>query len=378
MTKTEKIVHILRKANAGDWSPADKLELIQKQMPDTSAASIRSTVWKIGKDNLLDSTVNNVEDGDVVEEEYKRDDIPEDGYDKRETPKITAAIDLAIRDRIRDRFDTLDRTTMAVANHKLRGLIISGAPGVGKTFITERNLLGEQDGFRNINFHAGSISAVACYIKLHQHRRKGDVLIIDDCDDIFYDDTALNILKKALDTTAKRVISWGKLSSKFYDPNFPANEFQSDGEYDEDNDKYPSSFQFDGAVIFITNEDILKKSKAANRFAPHYQALISRTLYLDLTLHTIRDRIIRIKDVFGVHMAAESNLTKDDVETLIQFVEKNRSEFIDLSLRMMCHLSNLYNVDRSRWRKDATSMLLKPSGGTTTDLVAEFLNKEAS
>ena len=372
MTKTEQIVHILRKANAGDWSAADKLELIQPQMADTSVASIRSTCWKIKTNNLLDSTPNNV--GDDNEAEYKRADVPEDGYDPRETPELTKAIDIAIRERIRDRFDTLDRTTKAVANNKLRGLIISGAPGVGKTYVTEMNLFAARNDLRNINFHSGSISAVAAYTKLHQHRRKGDVWILDDADDIFFDDTALNILKKALDTTAKRVISWGKQSSKFYDPNFPSNEFQSDGEYDEDNDKYPNSFQFDGSVVFITNEDILKKSKAGGRFAPHYAALISRTLYLDLTLHTIRDRIIRIKDIFGIHMAEERGLSVKDVDTLVSFVEAHRGEFIDLSLRMMTHLSNLYNVDRSRWEKDAASMLMKPNGGTTKDLVAEFLS----
>jgi len=370
MTNQDKIIGIMRRT--GLKTSKDLLPHIERELPNISKASAYSTISKIKREGMLDSTPGNVDDGD----EYKAEEVPADGYDPRETPELTKMIDAAIGERLNDRFDTLDRTTMAVACERLRGLIVSGAPGVGKTYICEKNILKANNSGRVVSFHSGGVSAVGLYHKLFFHRKKGDILVLDDSDDVFYDDTALNLLKKALDTTHRRVIGWGKQSSWTYNPDFPENEVQSDGEYDEDNKKWPMSFQFDGAVVFITNENILKKSKSTGRMACHYQALISRTLYLDLTLHTVRDRIVRIRQIFAEHMAPGMGLSKADVAELMKFVEANRTDFVDLSLRMMCHLSNLYNVDRKRWKKDARAMLLKPSGSTTEELVEEFLSKE--
>ena len=186
-------------------------------------------------------------------------------------------------ERIAARFSILDEMAEAVSTSKVRAMIVSGPPGIGKSYGVER-ALEKQNMFEDIagssrRFEVvkGAMSPIGLYKKLYEHSAKGHVVCFDDCDAILYDDLALNLLKAALDTGAKRTLHW----------NTESRTLMAEG--------MPNSFEFNGGVVFITNVkfDNVKSKKLQD----HLQALQSRCHYLDLTIDSMRDRMLRIKQI---------------------------------------------------------------------------------
>ena len=123
----------------------------------------------------------------------------------------------------------------------------------------------------------GSASAIGLYKKLWEYSDENSVLVLDDCDAVLFDDVSLNLLKGALDSGKSRKINWLLESRVLKDEGIP------------------NSFNFKGAVIFITN--LKFDSVKSQRLKDHLEALHSRCHYLDLTLDTQRDKILRIKQI---------------------------------------------------------------------------------
>ena len=160
-------------------------------------------------------------------------------------------------------------------------MIVSGPPGVGKSYGVEAQL-NKSDIFNKMADQApkfevvrGAMSAIGLYQKLFKFSNPGNILVLDDCDSILFDDVALNILKAALDSSKKRYISWNTESRVLA------------------NEGVPDRFEFRGSVIMITNIkfDYLRSKKLQD----HLNAIMSRCHYLDLTMDTIRDRMLRCK-----------------------------------------------------------------------------------
>jgi hypothetical protein len=116
--------------------------------------------------------------------------------------------------RIENRFLILNEMTEAIAQQKVKGMIVSGPPGIGKSYGVESTLM-KYSTFDDIAGHRrkfevvkGAMSPIGLYKKLYEHSDRGHVVCFDDCDVILYDDLALNLLKAALDTGRKRTLHW--------------------------------------------------------------------------------------------------------------------------------------------------------------------------
>ena len=122
--------------------------------------------------------------------------------------------DEEIIERTRLRFEILKDMTKAVKQGDVRAMIVTGPPGVGKSFGVEEVLakddLFDMMGQRKPKYEIvkGAMSAIGLYSKLYQFSDAKNILVFDDCDSILLDDIALNILKAALDSSKKRTISW--------------------------------------------------------------------------------------------------------------------------------------------------------------------------
>jgi hypothetical protein len=237
-----------------------------------------------------------------------------------------------IKERIADRFDVLEILTQECLNGNTRSLIVSGPPGLGKSYTVEKKLKQWDPSNTNYSVIKGYVRATGLFKTLYEYRNPGQVIVFDDADAIFFDDTALNLLKSVCDTTEKRVVSWLS-QTKFKD---------------ENDDVIPSTFSFEGSIIFITNLDFDALIDKSHKLAPHLKALISRSHYIDLALKTKQDFIVRIQQVIEQGLLNELNTQeKSDV---IGFITDNYSKLRELSLRMAIKIGNIRKSSKN-WVK---------------------------
>ena len=240
----------------------------------------------------------------------------------QQTPVVVETDD-EIEARLTDRFEILgEMTDLAIAGD-VRAMVVSGPAGLGKSFTVETKLEAFDPSALDHTIVKGYVRAPGLYKLLYAHRNRGQVLVFDDADAIFFDDTALNLLKAACDTTERRVISY----------------ITENGLVDEETaERLPKSFQFDGTVIFITNLDMDAMVERGHKLAPHLTAIISRTHYIDLSMKTTRDYLIRIRQVVKQGLLKNVGLDEAGQADVLRFIEANHSKLRELSLRMALKL----------------------------------------
>ena len=256
------------------------------------------------------------------------------------------ATDEEVMARIRGRFEILDEMTKAAVAGDVRAMIVSGPPGVGKSYgvekIVEAACLFDKISGKRLRAEVvkGSATPIGLYQTLYKYSDKNCVLVFDDCDSILLDDVSLNLLKGALDTGKKRKISWLSESSTL----------RREG--------IPDQFNFNGTVIFITN---LKFDKMkSQKLRDHLDALQSRCHYLDLTLDTMRDKLLRIRQIANDgQLFEEYEFDTETQDEIIDFMCHNANRFREMSLRMAIKIADLRKSFPLKWKEMATVTCMK-------------------
>ena len=266
-----------------------------------------------------------------------------------EQPTKPQETDEEAMSRIRERFDILHEMTKASVTGDIRAMIVSGPPGVGKSFGVEQEidkacLFDKLAGKRlRAEVVKGSATPIGLYQTLYKYSDSNCVVVFDDCDSILLDDVSLNLLKGALDSGKKRKISWLSESSTL----------RREG--------IPDSFEFKGSVIFITNLkfDTMKSQKLRD----HLDALQSRCHYLDLTLDTMRDKVLRIKQIAADgELFANYEFDKCVQDEIIEFMDDNKTRLREMSLRMALKIADLRKMSVTNWKRLAETTCMKPAG----------------
>jgi len=250
----------------------------------------------------------------------------------------TQETDEEIEKRLEERFEVLQELTDAAIASDVNAMIVSGPAGLGKSFTVERALESWDPNGSSHRIVKGYIRATSLYKLLYQHRARGQVLVFDDADDVFLDETALNLLKAALDSNDRRIISYMTEGSLIDD---------------ETAERLPKSFQFEGTVIFVTNYDFDGMIARGSKLAPHLQALVSRAHYVDLAMKTKRDYMVRIKQVIRQGLLTNVGLSSTAQAEVLDFLESNQDRLRELSLRMALKVGTIRRRSESNWRKVA-------------------------
>jgi hypothetical protein len=248
--------------------------------------------------------------------------------------------------RIAIRFGVLDEMSRACIAGDIRAMIVTGPAGIGKshgvTTQMEKATLFDQVAGNKTRFEIvkGAMSGIGLFAKLYKFSDAKNVLVFDDCDSILLDDVALNLLKGALDSGKKRKISW-LADSRI---------LRQEG--------IPDSFEFKGSVIFITN---LKFDKMkSQKLRDHLDALQSRCHYLDLTLDTQRDKILRIKQIAGDGVLFDGyDFNQQEQDEIIEFMNQNKDRLRELSLRMALKIADLRKSFPAKWKAMANTTCIK-------------------
>ena len=250
--------------------------------------------------------------------------------------------------RIGERFDILDQMTKATIAGDVRAMIVVGPPGVGKSFGVEKQL--EHSGLfdklsgRRVKYEVikGAMTPIGLYCTLYKHSDKNNVIVFDDCDSVFQDDLSLNILKAALDSGKKRRIYWNSDSAML----------RREG--------VPDMFDFKGSCIFITNLQF--QNLKSKKLQDHLEALQSRCHFIDLTLNTLRDRFLRIKQIYlKGELFADYDFTTEQADEVISFMETNQNRLREISLRMALKIADLTKVSADNWKALAATTCMKNS-----------------
>ena len=252
--------------------------------------------------------------------------------------------------RINERFEILDELTLGVIEGHLKGLVVAGAPGVGKSFLVEgrlqKNSMLDLIAGKKANFEIikGRITPIMLYMKLHEYAGADQVAVFDDCDNIFLEGDSLNMLKAALDSSKRRFISY----------NTAASILEKAG--------VPPRFEFKGTVIFITN--LKPENTRSDKIRAHIEALYDRVLNLDLTIDTPRDRFLRVKSMIMNSQLLEEYAFDDDIkDSIIDFLRQNVHRLKGgISLRTALNISNLIRMKPDGWEYLARNTLLKRGG----------------
>ena len=259
--------------------------------------------------------------------------------------EVAQETDAEIMERLRGRFQVLTEMTTAVKRGSVRALIVSGPPGVGKSFGVE-DVLQKDDLFNTLaqrppkyEIVKGAMSALGLYAKLFQFKDKGNVVVFDDCDTVLLEDLSLNILKAALDSSKRRWISW----------NTDSRLLRTEG--------IPDRFEFSAGAVFITN--IKFEHVRSKKLRDHLDALESRCHYIDLQMDTTREKLLRIRQIVSDGMLQEYEFEEHEKAEIVEFIALNADRIRELSLRMVLKIADLRKSFPDAWQSMARTTCMR-------------------
>ncbi len=269
----------------------------------------------------------------------------EDGESVDSTEAAKVETDDQIIERLRERFSILEDMTYAACDGVVRGMVVTGPPGVGKSFGVEQVLKDagimkklSNDSLRRFGVEKGAATPIGLYQLLYDYSASGSVLVLDDCDSVLYDELSLNLLKAALDSGKNRTLSWRSESRALA------------------NNGVPDQFDFKGSIIFITN---VKFERTRGKLKDHLDAIMSRCHYLDLTLDTMRDKFLRCKQIVADGMLNEYKFGEDETKELMDYIYTNKNKLREMSLRMVLKIADLKKMSSGKWKSYVESTCMK-------------------
>ena len=203
-----------------------------------------------------------------------------------------------------------------VKRNSHKSSILVGPPGLGKSYVvlkslTEAGRVSERDYF-TINGH---VSPAKLFAALYKFRTKGQIVVLDDCDNIFTNEIGINILKAATDTTQNTVSYLSNYQIKI------------DGVVVQD-------FKFEGSVIICTNIDL---STGRGRQAEHMRALDSRSPKITFGIETTDQKFAQLMNVVLITNYLKEKklyLNEEKIYLMMDYIRLNLYKIKSLDLRL--------------------------------------------
>ena len=232
---------------------------------------------------------------------------------------------------INERFGFVTDMVAMLAAGAQASVVVTGPGGLGKSFTVTKALT--ECGFKDISvlddFAVGTILKSAKTFRVIKgystpkglyrtlYENKEGVIVFDDCDSVLKDPVSLNLLKGALDSYSRRIISWRA---------------------DIRDEDLPTVFEFNGRVVFISN------------LASHSldQAIISRSLAVDLSMTPAQkiDRMRFLLDQPDFMPDYDKQHKVDAMDLIARLVDTVK----ELSLRTLIQVTKIRKSAGANWQ----------------------------
>jgi hypothetical protein len=247
--------------------------------------------------------------------------------------------------RIAKAFTVMYKLTQGSIAGNVRGLIVSGAPGTGKSHTIESLLEAAHDRgeIKYATVRGAHVSQIELYKLLWNHKDENQIIFMDDSDGVFQDESTIGLLKIALDTTNKRMLSYMTEAASL----------KAEG--------IPPTFEYKGTMIFATNIDFQNVVDfGKNKLVPHVDAILNRALYLDLKLHHPKDLCAWVSHmVTKNHILVQDGLTRAEEAEVVEWAKENYSKFRSFSIRTLKHAATFVKTDYANWKMFAEVILFR-------------------
>lgn len=231
--------------------------------------------------------------------------------------------------------DVIEKYVKSVAAGDFGSLIISGPPGIGKTYTVDRLL--QEYVPEKYKLVTGHMTPLSLYANMYNYRASGHILVLDDVDSVFSDVTGLNLLKAAMDTKVVRNIHWESSSKLLAHMGLPPN------------------FEFKGSIILISN---IGFKSASNKLKVHLDAVKDRTFTVQVSDGSNEDLYKQVCFMVLKRGLLDSyELDTQESKTLLDYLGERLDSFNTVSLRLALNLATLMKTNPTDWRAMANSGL---------------------
>lgn len=219
---------------------------------------------------------------------------------------------------VKERFSYVENFSQIVIDGILPSMFLTGVSGIGKTHLIlkmlQRNELKNNEDYVIIKGHS---SPFGLYSTLYWNQ--SNLVIFDDCDKAFENEISANILKAALDSYDKRIVSWVSRT-------IPK---ESDIE---------DRFEFTGQIIFISNKLITQVD----------DSIRTRTLCVNLFMN--RSEITEyMRDKLSVIEPNQPMKLKEEVLVYLETIQEDFTKYNLRTLIKSIRIRSCYN-DENIWK----------------------------
>lgn len=233
---------------------------------------------------------------------------------------------------IEETYDSIEKYVVGTANGIYRSFVVSGPAGVGKTSAVTRML--DQHAPGRYKVVAGHMTLIQLYGELYQHRSHGEIVVLDDIDNVFSKVEGVNLLKAATDSIQQRRISYATSSHLL----------QAWG--------IPKTFDYNGGIIVISNET--QRRRNGGKLGQHISAVTDRMYVLSLGSNDKNEQYHQLcYQVIHHGLLSNRGLNPDQERKVLDYIGLNLDRLQRISLRTATKLADLVISEPNNWREMA-------------------------